>query len=56
MTVILVTHEMGFAETVADRVVFVAEGSIIGQGPSRDLMRKPQHPRMRHLMQMVQHR
>lgn len=46
MTMIVVTHEMGFAREVADRVVFFDEGIILEQGTS-DLLRHPAHERTR---------
>jgi ABC-type polar amino acid transport system ATPase subunit len=46
MTMVVVTHEMGFAREVADRVVFFDEGVILEQGSS-DLLRHPTHDRTR---------
>jgi polar amino acid transport system ATP-binding protein len=43
-TMVIVTHEMGFARAVADRVCFLAQGRIVEQGPPRDLFGAPQHP------------
>jgi polar amino acid transport system ATP-binding protein len=45
MTMVVVTHEMGFAREVADRVLFLDGGVIVEQGPARDLLSDPQHPR-----------
>ena len=45
MTMICVTHEMGFARQVADRVVFMANGSIVEEGPPDDFFRNPKHER-----------
>lgn len=45
MTMICVTHEMGFARQVADRVIFMAEGQILEEAPPNDFFRNPQHPR-----------
>ncbi|MDA8258273.1 MAG: amino acid ABC transporter ATP-binding protein [Betaproteobacteria bacterium] len=47
MTMICVTHEMGFARSVADRVIFMADGEIIEQGPPAEFFKKPQHQRTR---------
>ena len=47
MTMICVTHEMGFARQVADRVVFMASGEIIEEGPPEEFFRSPQHQRTR---------
>jgi polar amino acid transport system ATP-binding protein len=45
MTMIVVTHEMGFAREVADRVVFMDDGVVVEQGPPREVINNPQHPR-----------
>ena len=45
MTMIVVTHEMGFARQVADRVVFMADGSIIEEGPPAEFFKNPKHER-----------
>ena len=45
MTMLCVTHEMGFARSVADRVIFMAEGKIIEQGPPTEFFTNPQHPK-----------
>ena len=47
MTMICVTHEMGFARAVADRVIFMAEGQILEQGPPATFFQNPQHARTR---------
>ncbi|WP_330166416.1 amino acid ABC transporter ATP-binding protein [Rhizobium sp. C4] len=47
MTMICVTHEMGFARQVADRVVFMASGEIIEEGTPEEFFRNPQHQRTR---------
>ena len=47
MTMIVVTHEMGFARQVADRVIFMAEGSIVEEGPPVDFFKNPRHARTR---------
>jgi polar amino acid transport system ATP-binding protein len=44
MTMMLATHEMGFARDVADRVCFLHEGEIIEQGPPADIFSAPQRP------------
>jgi polar amino acid transport system ATP-binding protein len=41
MTMIIVTHEMGFAREVADRVVFMREGMIVEEGPARQVIENP---------------
>ena len=47
MTMLVVTHEMGFAREVASRVVFMDGGEILESRPSRDLFAAPEHPRTR---------
>ena len=47
MTMIVVTHEMGFAREVADRVVFMDGGVVVEQGPPREVINNPQHDRTR---------
>jgi polar amino acid transport system ATP-binding protein len=53
MTMVVVTHEMNFARDVADRVVFMADGHIVEQGPARDLISNPQHERTRSFLASV---
>jgi polar amino acid transport system ATP-binding protein len=53
MTMLIVTHEMGFAREVADRVVVMAEGEIIEQGPPEPLFTTPQDPRTEALLDRV---
>ncbi|MGH3413448.1 MAG: amino acid ABC transporter ATP-binding protein [Marmoricola sp.] len=45
MTMIVVTHEMGFARDVADRVVFMDAGVVVEQGDPKDVINNPQHER-----------
>jgi len=45
MTMLVVTHEMGFAAEVADRVLFIDHGLIVEQGPAREVLSRPQHQR-----------
>ncbi len=45
MTMIVVTHEMGFAREVGDRVVFMDEGRVVEEGPARSLIDNPQNER-----------
>ena len=46
MTMAVVTHEMGFAREVADRVVFMADGKILEEGTPSDIFDHPQDPRL----------
>jgi ABC-type polar amino acid transport system ATPase subunit len=45
MTMMVVTHEMGFAREVADRVLFMDNGVVVEQGPPKQLFESPQHQR-----------
>lgn len=45
MTMIVVTHEMGFAKEVSDRVIFMDEGKIVEEGMPEDIFSNPKHPR-----------
>jgi polar amino acid transport system ATP-binding protein len=45
MTMIVVTHEMAFARDVADRVVMMADGQIVEEGPPAEIFSAPRHPR-----------
>ncbi|HZB66457.1 MAG TPA: amino acid ABC transporter ATP-binding protein [Ornithinibacter sp.] len=47
MTMIVVTHEMGFAREVADRVVFIDAGAVVEEGPPDQCLGNPQHQRTR---------
>ncbi|MEX8494220.1 amino acid ABC transporter ATP-binding protein [Sphaerotilus sp.] len=47
MTMICVTHEMGFARAVADRVIFMASGEILEEGPPAEFFSNPKHERTR---------
>lgn len=53
MTMILVTHEMGFAKNVANRVIFMADGGIVEQGPPEQLFQNPQQERTKAFLQSV---
>jgi polar amino acid transport system ATP-binding protein len=56
MTMMIVTHEMGFAAEVADRVVFMDEGRIVEEGPTTDLFGRPKSDRLRQFLQTWQSR
>ena len=53
MTMVVVTHEMGFAREVADRVVFMADGAIVEAAPPDDFFRQPQHDRTQQFLSKV---
>jgi general L-amino acid transport system ATP-binding protein len=56
MTMLCVTHEMGFAKTVADRVIFMDGGEIVEQGPPKAFFSNPREPRtQKFLEQILQH-
>ena len=52
-TLVVVTHEIGFAKEVADRVVFMVDGKIVEQGSSDAVLNQPQHPRTRQFLSRV---
>lgn len=56
MTMLVVTHEMGFAENVSDHALIMAEGRIIEDGPSKDVIRNPQSERARKFLSAVNNR
>ncbi len=53
MTMICVTHEMGFAKSVADRMVFMDQGEIIEQNTTQEFFTAPQMPRTKEFLQKV---
>ena len=53
MTMVVVTHEMGFAREVASRVVFMADGRILEEGTPADLFDHPQDPRLKDFLSKV---
>lgn len=53
LTLILVTHEIGFARRAADRVVMLAEGRILEEGPPQQVLDAPQTPRARQFLSQV---
>ena len=55
MTMIVVTHEMGFAREVADRVLFIDGGVIVEQGAARSVLNQPQHPRTQDFLRRILH-
>jgi len=56
MTMVVVTHEMHFAESVSDRVLIMADGRIIEGGKSSDVMRNPQSERAQRFLSAVMNR
>ena len=53
MTMVIVTHEMGFAREVADRVLFVDEGQIKEEGAPAEVFENPKNPRLREFLSKV---
>ena len=53
MTMVVVTHEMGFAREVADRVIFFDEGNIQEQNNPKDFFENPQNPRLKEFLSKV---
>ena len=53
MTMVVVTHEMGFAREVGNRVLFMDGGKIVEQGPPEELFGNPQHPRLQEFWSKV---
>jgi polar amino acid transport system ATP-binding protein len=53
MTMVLVTHEMGFAREVADRVIFMDDGCILEEGDPRQVFESPRHPRTQRFLSQV---
>jgi polar amino acid transport system ATP-binding protein len=53
MTMIVVTHEMGFAREVADAVVFMDNGAVVESGPPADVLSNPSHERTRSFLSKV---
>ncbi len=53
MTMIVVSHEMGFAREVADRIVFMDEGVIVEEGPPEELFKRPQQPRTKAFLSKI---
>jgi general L-amino acid transport system ATP-binding protein len=53
MTMVVVTHEMGFARSVADRVIFMDEGRVVEQNPPAQFFANPRHERLRDFLAKV---
>jgi len=52
-TLVIVTHEIGFAREIADRIVFIDDGRIVEQGPPTEVLDKPRHERTRDFLSKV---
>jgi len=55
MTMVCVTHEMGFAREVADRLVFMADGEVLERATPQDFFERPQHPRAQKFVADIRH-
>lgn len=53
MTMVIVTHEMGFAREVGTRILFMAEGKILEQAPPEQFFTAPEHPRLKEFLRKV---
>jgi polar amino acid transport system ATP-binding protein len=53
MTMLVVTHEMGFARDVCDRVIFMADGMILEQGTPQQIFSAPRNERTRQFLQSI---
>jgi ABC-type polar amino acid transport system ATPase subunit len=53
MTMVVVTHEMGFAREVSDRVLFMADGVIVEEGPPKQIFDDPKHERTRAFLSKI---
>ena len=53
MTMIVVTHEMGFAKEVCDRVIFMADGEIVEEGNPNDVFLNPKHERTQNFLKVL---
>ena len=53
MTMVVVTHEMGFAREVGNRVLFMADGMLLEEGTPEEIFDRPQHPRLQEFLSKV---
>ena len=53
MTTVIVTHEMGFAREVSDRIIFISDGQIVEQGTPSELLEHPKEQRTRDFLSKV---
>lgn len=53
MTMVVVTHEMGFAKDVSDKVIFMADGVVVESGTPQEIFEKPQHERTKNFLSRV---
>jgi polar amino acid transport system ATP-binding protein len=55
MTMVVVSHEMRFARSAADRIVFMDKGAILEEGPPHKILEAPDHPRIRDFIASIEH-
>lgn len=53
MTMVIVTHEMGFAREVADRVLFMADGEVVEEGNPKDIFSNPKHDKTKSFLNRI---
>lgn len=53
MTMVVVTHEMGFAKEVGDRCIFVDGGKIVEEGTPEEFFNNPKHPRLKDFLSKI---
>ena len=53
MTMVVVTHEMGFAREVADRVIFMHDGVIAEEGTPDEIFNSPKHPKLQQFLKSI---
>ncbi|MFW6325043.1 MAG: amino acid ABC transporter ATP-binding protein, partial [Desulfovibrionales bacterium] len=53
MTMVVVTHEMGFARQVANRIVFMDDGAVVEAGSPQHFFENPEHPRTRKFLDQI---
>ncbi len=53
MTMVVVTHEMGFAREVGNRILFMADGKLLEEGSPEEIFEKPKHPRLKEFLSKV---
>ena len=54
MTMLVVTHEMGFARNVSNQVVFMEHGVVVEQGPAKEIFTAPREERTRAFLRLVE--
>jgi len=55
MTMLVATHEIGFAREVSHRTLFLDGGRIVEQGPSKEVLVRPREPRTQRFLQRILH-